>query len=97
MKSDRADDIAEYFQKNNNNGRRYQYLTLKGNLHCDIGYIGERLLTITELPPENAFIGYVKEHLLWIILCCIELIIMLILAVSKYGKKLSTEVAAPLV
>ena len=39
MKSDRANEIAEYFQKNNNNGRRYQYLTLKGNLHCDISYI----------------------------------------------------------
>ena len=53
MKSDRANEIAEYFQKNNNNGRRYQYLTLKGNLHCDISYIGNRLLTVTHLPPRT--------------------------------------------
>lgn len=62
MKSDRANEIAEYFQKNNNNGRRYQYLTLKGNLHCDISYIGNRLLTVTHLPPKNAFVEYMKDH-----------------------------------
>lgn len=97
MKSDRADEIAEYFQKNNNNGRRYQYLTLKGNLHCDISYIGNRLLTVTHLPPKNAFVEYMKDHLLWIILCCVEFVIMLILALSKCGNKVEKQEKQPLV
>lgn len=97
MKSDRANEIAEYFQKNNNNGRRYQYLTLKGNLHCDISYIGNRLLTVTHLPPKNAFVEYMKDHLLWIILCCVEFVIMLILALSKCGYKVDKQEEQPLV
>lgn len=97
MKSEHAAEIAEYFQKNNNNGRRYQYLTLKGNLDCDITYLGNRLLTVTLLPPKNAFVEYMKDHLLWIILCCVEFVVMLILALSKGRKQSNKQEKQPLV
>ena len=97
MQSDRADGIAQFFQDNNNDRRRYQILTLKGNLHCDITYIGSPLLTVNEIPPENPISAYMKTHMLWIVICCVELVILIILAVKKGGRKESITDNTPLV
>ena len=97
MLSDRADGIAQFFQDNNNDRRRYQILTLKGNLHCDITYIGIPELTVNEIPPENPIWVYMKTHMLWIVICCVELVVLIILAVMKGGKKESIADNTPLV
>lgn len=97
MQSDRADGIAQFFQDNNNDRRRYQILTLKGNLHCDVTYIGERLFTANEIPSDSPLAVYMKEHMLWIVICCLELIVLIILAVMKKGKKETQADMTPLV
>lgn len=102
--------MAEHLQRNNNIGFRYQYLTLNGEKHCDIFFVGERVLTLgpdpTEAPtmpppaPEKmTFVKYLKEHWLWITICVVELIVIIVaFATRKSSKKTdSNAVDVPLV
>lgn len=97
MSSDKAEELGAYFSANINVGKRYQYLTFKGEQHCDITYIGDRVLTNNPMPKPNAFIEYIKANLLWISICVLELIIIIIIAVMRKQVKKDCVEKSPFV
>lgn len=94
MASDHAQAVAEHLQRNNNIGFRYQYLTLNGEKHCDITYVGDRVLTLgpdpteapTPTPAPTTAADYLMNHLLWIVICAVELVAIVVLIFIKQRK-----------
>lgn len=97
METDNANELGAYFSANINDGKRYQYLTFKGERHCEITYIGDRILTTNPIPEQNPIVKYLLDNLLWISICLLELIIILIVACMKKQVRRDCVESKPLI